>query len=128
MASPEVEELFRDAESLYQEALKDLEAGRIRKAAENAWCATLRATNAVILFKTGKLPEYVPDTRNMLEDLAMKYPEVENLVGRFYTRETFLHGHCFYLGICPEGPVRRRVIETIEYIKDAKRIVYGKDR
>jgi len=36
IADPEVEELLKDAESLYEEALKDLEAGRIRKAAENA--------------------------------------------------------------------------------------------
>ena len=52
--NPKVEELFRDAERLYEEALKDLEAGRIRKAAENAWCATLRATDALILARTGE--------------------------------------------------------------------------
>ncbi len=122
--SIKVDELFKDAENLYEEAIKDLKANRLRKAAENAWCATLRATNALILSKTGKLPEYVPETRNMLEDLAMKYPEVEGLTGRFYTRETFLHGHCFYLGICPEGPVKRRVIETKQYIEDAKRLAH----
>jgi len=32
---PEVEELFRDAEKLYEEALKELEVGRLRKTAEN---------------------------------------------------------------------------------------------
>lgn len=126
MVNEEVKELFKDAEGLYEEALKDLEAGRVRKAAENAWCATLRATNALVLSKTGKLPEYVPETRDALEDLSIKYPDVENLVGRFYTRETYLHGHCFYLGRCPPEAVRRRVIGTIEYLKDAKRVIYGK--
>ena len=126
MVDPEVEELFKDAEALYEEALKDLEAGRIRKAAENAWCATLRATNALILSKTGRLPEYVPDTRDALEDLAIKYADVENLVGRFYTRETYLHGHCFYLERCPPEPGRRRVVETVEYIKDAEKIALEK--
>jgi len=51
MASPEVEKLFKDAESLYEEALRDLEAKRIRKAAENAWAATVRATEALIVAK-----------------------------------------------------------------------------
>ena len=33
MVNPEVEELLKDAENLYQKALKDLKARRIRKAA-----------------------------------------------------------------------------------------------
>jgi len=48
MRSIEIEEMFKDAERLYEEALKDLKAGRIRKAAENAWCTTLRVTDALI--------------------------------------------------------------------------------
>jgi len=120
----EAEAIFKDAETLYEEALKDLEAGRVRKAAENAWAATLRATNALILSKTDKLPEYVPDTRERLEELAVKHPDVEMLIGRFYTRETFLHGHCFYLGRCPPDIVKRRVRETKAYIEDAKKLSY----
>ena len=120
--SADVKELFDDALRLYEEALEDLRSGRLRKAAENAWCATLRATNALILAKTGKLPQYVPETRELLEELAIKHPEIEKLIGRFYSRETFLHGHCFYLGRCPEEPVKRRVIETKAYIEDAMRI------
>lgn len=122
MFDPEVKAIFKDAENLYEEALRDLEAKRVRKAAENAWAARLRATNALILSKTGRLPEYVPETRTMLEELAIKHPEVDMLVGRFYTGETFLHGHCFYLGICPSEAVERRVRETKEYIEDAKKL------
>ena len=122
MAKTEVEMIFKDAEGLYEEALKDLEAKRLRKAAENAWAATLRATNALILSRTGKLPEYVPDTREKLEELAIRHPEIEALVGRFYTRETFLHGHCFYLGRCPSQSIKRRVHETKAYIEDARRL------
>ena len=122
MVDPKVEEVFKDAESLYEEALKDLKEKRVRKAAENAWAARLRATNALILSKTGRLPEYVPETRTMLEELAIKHPEVDMLVGRFYTGETFLHGHCFYLGICPPEAVERRIRETGKYIEDAKKL------
>ncbi|MEA2089909.1 MAG: hypothetical protein U9O89_04025 [Thermoproteota archaeon] len=126
MFSSEADRALKDAESLYEESIKELKAKKIRKAAENAWAATLRATNALILSKTGKLPEYVPETRNQLEELALKDPEIEKLVGRFYTRETFLHGHCFYLGICPPRPVERRIRETKQYIQDVKKLYKSK--
>jgi uncharacterized protein (UPF0332 family) len=118
----EVEEIFKDAESLYQEALKELEVGKIRKAAENAWCATLRATDALILSRTGKKPVGSDVTTDRLHYLALKYPEIEILIGGYHTRSDYLHGKCFYFGSCPEEPVRRRIIETKQYIEDAKKL------
>ena len=44
-----VEAIFKDAESLHQEAMRELEGGKLRDAAEKAWGATARATNALIL-------------------------------------------------------------------------------
>jgi len=124
--NPKVEELFRDAERLYEEALKDLEAGRIRKAAENAWCATLRATDALILARTGEEPVRSDVTTRRLHELRSKDPRVEVLIGRYHTRADFLHGLCFYLGVCePVEEVRRRIIETKQYIEDAKRLAEG---
>lgn len=124
--NPKVEELFRDAERLYEEALKDLEAGRIRKAAENAWCATLRATDALILARTGEEPVRSDVTTRRLHELRSKDPRVEVLIGRYHTRADFLHGLCFYLGVCePVEEVRRRIVETKQYIEDAKRLAEG---
>jgi len=124
--NPKVEELFRDAERLYEEALKDLEAGRIRKAAENAWCATLRATDALILARTGEEPVRSDVTTRRLHELRSKDPRIEILIGRYHTRADFLHGLCFYLGVCePVEEVRRRIIETKQYIEDAKRLAEG---
>ena len=47
-------EIMADARSLQREAVRLLEQGDIRDAAEKAWCATLRATNALILARTGE--------------------------------------------------------------------------
>lgn len=119
---PRVKVLFEDSEKLYQEALKELEAGKIRKAAENAWCATLRATDALILDRIDKKPERSDITTDRLHYLALKDPEVEKLVGRYHTRSDYLHGRCFYMGLCPHDPVKRRIVETKQYIEDVKKL------
>jgi len=51
-----VEEIFRDAEKLYEDALNELEGGRVMDAAEKAWGATVRATDALILARIGEKP------------------------------------------------------------------------
>ena len=47
-------QIFADATLLYEEAIAELERGNLRDAAEKSWEATLRATNALILARTGK--------------------------------------------------------------------------
>jgi HEPN domain-containing protein len=125
MIDDRVNELFKDAESLYREALRELEGGKIRDAAEKAWGATLRATNGLILAKTGNEPKKTPLTSRELEQLSLKNGDTEKLriADRYHTRADYLHGECFYLGICePREPIMRRVSETIRYIKDAKKL------
>ena len=51
-----VQEMFDDARGMHGEALERLAAGDIRDAAEKAWCATKRATDALILARTGEDP------------------------------------------------------------------------
>ncbi|RLE85570.1 MAG: hypothetical protein DRJ41_00965 [Thermoprotei archaeon] len=122
---PKVEELFRDAERLYEEALKELKAGRLRNAAENAWAATLRATDALILARTGERPFRSDVTTRRLHELRSRDERVEVLIGRYHTRADFLHGTCSYLGVCkPAEEVRRRIVETKKYIEDAKKLAY----
>ena len=53
VATGRVKEVFDDAMVQHQAALERLEAGYIRDAAEKAWCATKRATDALILSRTG---------------------------------------------------------------------------
>ena len=46
--------LITDAWTLYADAIEMLEQGHIRNAAEKAWGATKRATDALILERTGR--------------------------------------------------------------------------
>ena len=124
--NPKVKELFEDAKELYEEALRDLEAGRIRKAAENAWCATVRATEALLVSR-GRDYEVVrwPESRRVeLDRLAIEDEEVRRLhiPERYGSRETYLHGSCFYEGIYEPKSTIRRIKETIDYIRDAMRL------
>ena len=57
-----VSAIFADARAVHADALRLLEAGDIRDAAEKAWCATKRATDALILARTGVEPEFSSDT------------------------------------------------------------------
>lgn len=112
---------FDDARAMYTSAIEQLDAGDIRDAAEKAWCATRRATDALVLARTGVEPERSPDTSRQLNELARRDPGVEGLVGRFYSRQAQLHGECFYLGLCePVEATTRRIRETVAYITDAE--------
>jgi len=122
----EVEELFKDAEDLYRKAVAEMDRGEIRDAAEKAWCAASRATDALILARTGERPVRSDVTTDRLHYLALKDPNVETLVGRYHTRSDYLHGRCFYLGVCPPEIVGRRIIETKQFIEDAKKLASGK--
>ena len=59
-----VQEIFDDAHQLYGQAITTFDAGDVRDAAEKAWYATKRATDALILARrpggsrkpAGKLP------------------------------------------------------------------------
>ena len=117
----DVHSIFADARQVHAEALERLEQGDIRDAAEKAWCATLRATNALILAHTGEEPEKTPETSRGLDRLAHNDNRLSTLVGRYYTRQGQLHGQCFYLGLCePLEVTGRRIRETIQYIMDAE--------
>ena len=117
------EVVFADAHTLYDDALEMLELGKIRNAAEKAWGATKRATDALILARTGILPERTPDTSTGLRYLAESDPAVRPLVERYYSRQGILHGECFDLGLCePLDDTERRIRETARYIADAERL------
>ncbi len=113
----QVSEIFADARTVHESALRALEQGDIRDAAEKAWCATQRATDALILARTGVEPE----TSRMLNVLVSQDQRVRTLVGRYYSRQSQLHGECFYLGLCePVAQTGRRIRQTIDYIQDAE--------
>lgn len=123
LATDQVPEIFADARDLHADALDMLNQGKIRNAAEKAWGATRRATDALILARTGELPATTALTSQSLRRLARENPELDTLVGRYYTRIGHLHGECFYNGMCePLADTERRIRETGDYLRDAERL------
>ena len=117
------EAIFADARAMFEAALERLEADDIRDAAEKAWCATRRASDALILVLTGREPERVPETTRELRRLGNNNADVDLLVDRYAAMRDFLHGDCFYFGLCePIEDTERRIRQTLEYINDAARL------
>lgn len=111
--------LFVDARQMHAQAVERLEAGDIRDAAEKAWCATKRATDALILALTEEEPVTTAATSDGLDNLARRQPATRSLQGRYYSRQGQLHGACFYDGRCNQE-TERRIRETAAYIDDAE--------
>ena len=125
VATDEVREIFADAHSMYESAIERWDEGDVRDAAEKAWCATLRATNALLLARTGEEPETTPATSRRLDRVAREDLAVRSLVGRYYSRQSHLHGDCFYSGMFDEmDEIERRIRETIDYITDAEALAF----
>jgi uncharacterized protein (UPF0332 family) len=121
LETEQIAAIFADAWMLYQDAMEQLEQGKLRNAAEKAWGATKRATDALILARTGELPATTASTSRGLRRLASEAADIEGLVGRYYTRIGHLHGECFYDGMCdPVEDTERRIRETSDYIRDAQ--------
>ena len=115
--------VFEDAWALYEDALEELGRGKLRNAAEKAWGATKRATDALIMARMGEEPTTTRDTSRSLHALVLQDRRVESLIGRYHTRADYLHGQCFYDGLCePSEDVERRIRETADYIRDAQEL------
>ena len=113
--------IFADAHRMHSAALQRLDAGDIHDAADKAWCAAKRATDALILARTGRLPPKSPDTTRSLIRLAQDYPEMRGLLDRYAARRDILHGDCFYTGLCePIDGIQRLIHETADFIQDAE--------
>ncbi len=123
VATNRVRDIFADAQALYQDALDMLEQDKIRNAAEKAWGATKRASDALILERTGEEPEKSPITSRELRRLGGQDHRIKRLVDLYYTRMGALHGECFYLGLYdPIDTTEQLVRETRDYIRDAENL------
>ena len=123
-----IQAIFDDAHELQADALEMLARGRLRNAAEKAWGATKRATDALILSRTGVEPELTGETSDGLLNLDTEDGEVRRLrlLARYFTRQGHLHSRCFYHSRCdPVEETERRIRETADYIDDAQRFGAG---
>ena len=116
-----VQFIFADSRELYDDALEMLAQERLRNAADKAWCATKRATDALILARTGDEPRTSGQTVRMLRQLRGEDPTLEQLRLGYGLRHTFLHDACLIDGVLdPEEDLIRDVLETIDYIQGAE--------
>ena len=120
----DIEGIFADARQLQEQAIERLEQGDIRDAAEKAWCATKRTTDALILALTGQEPGPTGLTSDCLDDLVEKGRATNSLQRRYYSRLSQLHGSCFYTGACNRH-TERRIRETAAFIADAQSLSGG---
>ena len=117
--------IFADARRMHNAALQQLASGDTRDAAEKAWCAAKRAVDALVLARTGQLPPKSPNTTRALLKLARDHPEMGNLRDRYFTRQSALHGDCFYTGWCePIDAIEALIHETADFIQDAESLAH----
>ena len=115
-----VSELFADAELLYGDAIEMLAVGKLRHAAEKAWGATKRSTDAMVLARTGHEPQSAGQARRALLRMSNDAPAFDAFQGRYNTRSALLHVNCFYDGNCePEAEMADLIRATDSYIQDA---------
>ena len=120
--------IMADAWVLYEDAIEMLEEGRLRNAADKAWGATKRATDALILERTGEEPSRTTQTSSGIRALGRQNEELRSLHTRYLARVSELHGDCFYDGHCePEDYFEALIRDTADYIRDAEVLAGGSD-
>ena len=108
----DVSDILADAHAIQAASIERLDAGDIRDAAEKAWCAMVRVTDALILARTGVAPERLLHTTKGLQTLAVEDKRVGILLERYYIAQSALHVDCF----CDES------FEPIDY---TERLIHG---
>ena len=121
--------IFADARSMYASALERLAADDIRDASEKAWCAAKRATDALILARTGEEPRTSTATSRALRRLVATEAPLGPMRLSYMNLQATLHGECFYYGLCdPVEETEFMVRGVIDYIQDAERLADLQDR
>ena len=120
--------IFEDARRMRDAALERMEAGDVRDAAEKAWCATLRATEALVLARTGQAPDTSTTAGRRLRALTVEAPSLEGLALRYHYRQVTLHGECFYHDYCQPVVVERLIGETADFVGEAERLAQSPPR
>ena len=118
----DVQAIFQDAHNMYSAAMSQLEQGDIRDAAEKAWCATLRATEALVLARAGQPPNTSTAAGRRLRAAAEADPLLGDLRYRYLHRQVALHGERFYHDYCDPAETERLIRETSDYIRDAEEL------
>ncbi len=114
--------IFADADAMSDAAHARLAAGDLRDAAEKAWCATIRATEALVLARTGQEPARSTHASPRLTLLAQSDPALIDLRRKYNDRQNLLHGDCFYHEFCPIPGTEQLIHETSDFIHQAQHL------
>ena len=114
--------IFADARLMRDAALERMAGGDIRDAAEKAWCATVRATEALVLVRTGQGPGTSSAASRRLKVLSTGDNSLRDLRRSYLERQDILHGECFYHDYCQPVVTEELINETSDYILDAERL------
>ena len=120
--------IFEDARRMRDAAVERMAAGDVRDAAEKAWCATLRATEALVLARTGQEPGKSTVASRRLRSLSMSDQSIWDLRLRYADRQEVLHGECFYHDYYDRQEIDLLVRETADYVRDAERLAQNPPR
>ena len=123
VATERVSQMFGDARHMHGEAMARLADGDIRDAAEKAWCATKRATEALILARTGREPNTPAQTTAGLQALAFRDPRFQPLRAYYSIYVKELHSDCFYDVHCePVEEAAATIDQSAGFAADAERL------
>ena len=117
--------IFADARLMGDAALERMAAGDARDAAEKAWCATVRATEALVLVRTGQEPGTSTAAGRRLQTLSTNDQSLWDLRLRYSDRQSILHGECFYHDYYQPAVIERLIRETSDFIRDAERLAHA---
>ena len=121
LATDSLSTIFSDARAIHADALRLLEVGDVRNAAETAWRAAKRATDALILARMGSQPEISSERSGGLSRLAAEDSAVIPLQTRYLLKQDYLYGTCFLMGVCiPVDMAHECIRNTADYISDAE--------
>ena len=88
-----VAELFQTAHHHHAQALDLLEQGQLSAAAAQAWDAALTATNALLLSRTGQVPEDLRETDRQIRQFALDNPALRPILTHYRHLQGFLLHH-----------------------------------
>ena len=115
--------MLAEAWACYDEAIKLLEQGDLRNAAGKAWEASERATNAMILERTGREPQNERETSREVRFLILEGGDFKAFSSRFVGQIHDLYGDCFIDNHCePEDYHAEMIRNTADYIREAERL------
>ena len=85
--------LFQTAHHHHAQALELLDQGELRQAAALAWDATLAATNALLLARSGQAPADLRETDGQMQQFALDNPALRPLLTHYRQLQDFLLHH-----------------------------------